>query len=376
MHTGGKRRARFQRGRVSTKYQNRPGASVRRLVENLHPASCDIVMATGILSIAAGYEGMPALGVGLTYLNIAFLIALLAANVARLIWYRAAFVSDLRSFQRGPGFFTVVAGVAIVGSEILTILRQPGIALAAWIVSVVLWAGFNYAIFIEITINENKPRFEDGINGGWLISVVATQAVANLCAQISDRFVDPQPKLFLALALWLAGGMLYIWLIALIFYRFTFFRFRPESFLPPFWINMGAVAVSALTGAELISHAGNAAFLPGLLPFVKGLTILFWATATWWIPMLAVLAIWQHIIRNVNRPYNLLYWSAVFPLGMYTAATYELAQVMHMPFLMWIPRVFVYVALAGWVATFLAMIHSEFARGPESHRFGRHAYPE
>lgn len=358
---------------MSVKYRGWLTASIRQLVENLHPASCDIVMATGILAIAAVYEGMPALAVALTYLNVALLTILLAANLARLIWYPAAFVRDLRGFERGPGFFTVVAGIAIVGSQMLTVLRHPGIALAAWIVSLALWAGFNYTVFIEIIINENKPKFEEGINGGWLISVVATQAVANLGAQISGSFIHPQTKLFLALAMWLAGGMLYIWLIALIFYRFTFFRFRPESFLPPFWINMGAVAVSALTGAELIAHPGSAPFLPGLIPFVKGLTILFWATATWWFPMLTVLAIWQHIIRNVNRPYSLLYWSAVFPLGMYTAATYELARVMNLPFLLWIPRVFVYVALAAWLSTFVAMIHSDLAHGPETHRFGRHA---
>lgn len=358
---------------VSANFQDRLDTSVRQLVENLHPASCDIVMATGILAIAAGYDGMAPLALGLTYLNIALLVTLLAANLARLVWYRAALLEDLHGFERGPGFFTVVAGIAIVGSELLTTLHEPELARVAWIASLVLWAGFNYTIFIEITINENKPRFEDGINGGWLISVVATQAVANLSIQISDSFVDPGRELFLALAMWLAGGMLYIWLIALIFYRFTFFRFRPESFLPPFWINMGAMAVSALTGTTLVSKAGSAAFLTGLTPFVKGLTLLFWATATWWIPMLAVLAIWQHIIKNVNRPYNLLYWSAVFPLGMYTVATGQVAHVLNVSFLLWIPRVFIYVAMAGWFSTFLAMLHSEFAHGPESHRFGRHA---
>lgn len=355
------------------KSQRRFDRSVRELIEGLHPASCDIVMATGILAVAAGLEAMRPLALGLTWLNIAILIALLTANLTRLIRYPASFIRDLRSFERGPGFFTIVAGIAIVGSQLRIVLNEPGAALAVWVISLVLWAGFNYAIFVEIIINPHKPRFEDGINGGWLISVVATQAVASLCAQLADRFAEPQPMLFLATAMWLAGGMLYIWLIALIFYRFTFFRFSPASFLPPFWINMGAVAISALTGAALVSQAGHAAFLAGLVPFVKGLTLLFWATATWWIPMLTLLAIWQHIIRNVNRPYNLLYWSAVFPLGMYTAATYELARVMNTPFIGWIPRIFVWIALAGWLATFLGLLHSEFAHGPESHRFGRHA---
>jgi tellurite resistance protein TehA-like permease len=160
--------------------------------------------------------------------------------------------------------------------------------------------------------------------------------------------------------------MLYIWLISLIFYRFTFFPFRPENFLPPFWINMGAMAISALTGATLVAQARNATFLNELLPLLKGLTLLFWATASWWIPFLTILAVWQHVINRLNRPYNLLYWAAIFPLGMYTASTDRVSRMLNLPFLMPIPHIFLYVTLVAWLFTFSAMIHSGIA-----HRFGK-----
>ena len=51
--------------------------------------------------------------------------------------------------------------------------------------------------------------------------------------------------------------MLYIWIISLIFYRYTFFRSRPSDLTPPYWINMGAVAISTLAGTLLV--AGRAA---------------------------------------------------------------------------------------------------------------------
>ena len=73
--------------------------------------------------------------------------------------------------------------------------------------------------------------------------------------------------------------------------------------------------------------------------------------------MLASVAVCQHLIRRFNRPYSLLYWSAVFPLGMYTVATYELSHTVYFPFLQWIPRVFVYIALLSWVATFTSMLY-------------------
>lgn len=336
----------------------------QKVVEPLHPACFDIVMASGILAMALQLEAMPLLALGITYLNIVLFISLTTMNFVRVVCYRASVLSDLGDVTRGPGFFTIVAATAIIGDQLLVILHSATAALALWVASLVLWIGFNYGVLIEVTINRHKPQFQEGINGGWLISVVATQSVAELGTQLSNLFAEPSKIMLLALSMWLAGGMLYIWLIALIFYRFTFFPFKPEDFVPPFWINMGAMAVSALTGATVVAHAGNTIFAKDLLPFLKGLTLLFWATATWWIPMLATLAVWQHVINKLNRPYNLLYWSAVFPLGMYTAATYQVSKMMNLDFLMSIPRVFIYVALISWLLTLAAMIRSWFMNSP------------
>lgn len=90
---------------------------------------------------------------------------------------------------------------------------------------------------------------------------------------------------FLALSMWLWGGMLYLWMIALIFYRYYFFYFSPDDLSPPFWISMGAMAISTLAGSLLIMNSADAPYLESLLPFLKGFTIFYWATGTWWIPM-------------------------------------------------------------------------------------------
>jgi tellurite resistance protein TehA-like permease len=150
--------------------------------------------------------------------------------------------------------------------------------------------------------------------------------------------------------------MLYIWMISLIFYRYTFFRFSPADLSPPYWINMGAMAISALTGATLIVNTPDAPFLRSLLPFLKGFTVFYWATGTWWIPMLVVLALWRHVYRRFPLAYDPLYWGAVFPLGMYAVATREMARALELDFLSVIPGFFVYVSIVAWSITFVAML--------------------
>jgi tellurite resistance protein TehA-like permease len=119
---------------------------------------------------------------------------------------------------------------------------------------------------------------------------------------------------------------------------------------------MGAMAISVLAGSLLIQNAAEAPFLHSLLPFLEGFTVFYWATGTWWIPMIAILAVWRYGYRRLPLEYDPLYWGAVFPLGMYTVSTLEMSQALGITFLDFIPDAFVFIALAAWLATFVGMV--------------------
>lgn len=330
----------------------------RAALAGLSPAYFGMVMATGIVSIAAHMLGHTWLARALFAVNCVAYPLLWLFNLLRVLWHPRAFADDFADHLRGPGFFTAIAASGVLGSQTVLLAGSVRGGLMMWCIAVVLWPLLTYAIFTIFTVKQSKPPLDQGINGGWLLAVVATQSIAVLSALLAVRIGQPwRLELnFFALSMWLWGGMLYIWMMSLIFYRYTFFGFQPGDLSPPYWINMGAMAISTLAGSLLIVNAPDAPFLSSLAPFIKGFTIFYWATGTWWIPMLIVLGFWRHVYRRFPLRYDPLYWGAVFPLGMYAASTHEMIAALGLEFLAPIPQAAFIAAVAAWLATFAGLL--------------------
>ena len=329
---------------------------MRSAFDRLPPPSFAFVMATGIVAVAAHQQGWDRAALAWFDIGLFGWVALSLLALHRLVRHPHAVLADLRSHVRAPVFFTAVAGTGVLAGGFLVLDLSVEAAAVLGLIALAAWFVVTYGVLMALITAEHKPSLEQGMGGAWLLSVVACQSVAVAAGLLSGHV--PQPwRLhlnFLALCTWLFGGVLYTWLIGLIFYRALFFRFTPADLAPSYWINMGAMAISTLAGAQLVADAPQMPLLQALLPFVKGFTVLFWATGGWWVPLVVGLTLWRYFVRRDKLRAEHIDWSAVFPLGMYSAATWHMALTVDLPFLKPLAVFFFWAAALAWSVTLVA----------------------
>ncbi|WP_255295259.1 tellurite resistance/C4-dicarboxylate transporter family protein [Bacillus sp. AFS037270] len=328
---------------------------------HLFPGYFALVMATGALSIGTYLLGMDLIAKILLYFNVAAYISLWVLTLTRLFCYFPRMAADLMSHTVGPGFFTLVAGTSMFGCQLIIITDLYTVAMYLWGLAILLWVVIMYTFFSTVTIRKDKPALAEGINGAWLIVAVATHSISILGTLLVSHVEHGHDVvLFFTLCMYFLGCMLYLNIITLIFYRFTFLKLDHSALTPPYWINMGAVAITTLAGSSLILNAKYWPLLVEITPFLKGFTLFFWIMGTWWIPLMFILMIWRHLYHRYPLSYDPQFWGMAFPLAMYTTSTYQLSKALGVPFLTVIPKFMVYIALAAWVFVFFGMIHHLF----------------
>ena len=96
------------------------------MVKHLSPAYFALVMATGVVSIAAWDLQLPLLAIGLFVFNIVAYVVVAGLTVLRAIRYPRLFFADMTDHRLGPSFFTAIAGSCILGTQFLQMAHKCG----------------------------------------------------------------------------------------------------------------------------------------------------------------------------------------------------------------------------------------------------------
>ncbi len=333
------------------------GATPTGAVAALFPGYFALVMATGIISIAAEQQDLHWLALVLYTIAAIGYVVLWAMLATRIVRYPGLFLADATDHAKGFAFLTTVAGTNVLGSASGVVNGWWNLAWALWWLSLPVYAVLLYITLIAVVIDSDKPGLAGGINGTWFLIIVSTQSVAVLGALLLAR--HPHDLLaFVVIAMFTLGLVIYLIVMTMVFLRWTFDPLDPTEASPPAWIAAGAVAISVLAGSNILLAADASIRIQRLSPFLEGMTVLAWATATFWFPLMVAIGVWRHLVRRLPVVYHPSYWALVFPIGMYGAATFRMRTAITLDHLDWLPQVTLAAAMLAWSATFLGLVHT------------------
>ena len=331
----------------------RPGG----FVADLFPGYFALVMATGIIAIASAQQEQVTLAKVLYAIAAVSFAVLAVLTIARLVLHPARLVDDLTHHATGFAFLTIVAGINVLGSASAVIHGWWTVARICWIASIVLWVILLYPALVAVIIRAPKPPLGEGINGTWFLLTVSTESVAVLGALLLTRDAHPSQGLEITvLGAFTLGLVLYLIVMTMLFLRWTFNPLSAGELQPPSWIAAGAVAITVLAGSNLLGARLVSPRIERLAPFIEGIVILAWATATFWFPVMIAIGAWRHLIQRVPLRYHPAYWALVFPIGMYSASTFKMIATTGLDSLDLWPKIALGFALVAWSAAFVGLL--------------------
>jgi len=314
-----------------------------------------VVMATGILSAAAANHHYRQISVTmgvLASLGLVVLVTLVIVTRRFAHW-------DLNDPDVTLRLFTFVIACTVVG---IRLAAQPllgsvlgVVALASWLVLIVLNARNMLAC--------RWSALRDGAHGAWELASVGTTGLAIVATDVAWN-TSARWCLAAAVALWAVALCIYGLMTWLILWRAVAQRHDPgegEVFAPDAWILMGGLVISTLAGAKI--HSLAPAWLAGPVLVV---TVVTAVAATLWIPPLIYLSLRRIASRPGTLRFAGVWWAFIFPLGMYSAASYALAAETGWRSLITVSLVFFWDALAAWLIVACAGLLCVARRRPVS----------
>jgi tellurite resistance protein TehA-like permease len=328
---------------------------VRAAVQTLNPGYFALVMATGIVSIAMQTHRAYAVSVALLWLTVIEYLVLLAVSVWRLVVFGRAVLADLSDPARAFGYSTFVAATDVLGAR-LAVDGHRSVALVLLAAGWLAWLALGYVVPWTAVLGHARRPVLQYANGTWFIWVVASESVAVLAAALEPAVGTGRGELaLLAVFSWSIGVFLYAAAGIFVAARLLLYDLRPVDLTPPYWVSMGATAITVVAGARIVQMA-DAPTVAATRGLIAGASVVFWAFGTWLIPPLVAAGVWRHVVHRIPLRYEAPLWSVVFPLGMYGVGAHYLGQADHLPIVRAIGADESWIALAAWTVTFAAML--------------------
>ncbi|MGQ4386420.1 tellurite resistance/C4-dicarboxylate transporter family protein [Streptomyces sp. SAS_270] len=289
------------------------------------PAAGAAVMATGIVSVGLSLTGYETLSRIALVLAVIAWLALAADFGVRLVRDRARWVAEACT----PGALTAIAATTVLGTR-LSALGWLGLAEALLALAALLWPGL-----LIVVVRHWGRRMP----GAVFLGCVATQGLAVL-GSVLAALVGVE---------WLAHAALALFWLGIVLYGVALLRFdirQVATGAGDQWVAGGALAISALAGAKLVTahHANQYLWNDddnGVLRAVTAALLVL--DLAWYVVLFAAEAVWPRPHYDVRR------WATVFPMGMTAVATLAVGTALGSGWLSGPGQTLLWIAVAAWL---------------------------
>ena len=289
-------------------------------------------MGTGIVSVALELDGQEAVSHVLLVMCAGFWIALGLLLAASLPRHRR----QLRAFRRSPAALTAVAGTAVLGTRL---------TLMAWTAISAVLLGLGAAVWLVLAAPIVR-RLQSPTTGSSLLVSVSTTSLAVLAGALAGR----------GGAGWLVYPGLVLTAIGLGLYGYVMIRFDFGQLVRghgDHWVTGGAVALLSLALSQITEVARRLGALQGGAGALRTCATAVWTVAMLWLAALVLTEVFAPRLRYDDQR-----WATVFPLGMYSACSFELATVTGSAPIRDFARVWTWVAFVVWALVLAGMVSS------------------
>lgn len=321
------------------------------------PDVFSVVMATGIVSIAARDHGYRYIELGLGLAAVVAFAVLGLGFVVRVVTHLSRVVRLARDPDVALRMFTFCAACVVLGEHLrwspVATRALGGLAVAAWLVLVPL-------ALVDVWARRTR-QLRDQAHGAWLLPSVATSGLAGATAEWAASSRTPALLVVSAVAVLLAI-VIYLAVASLIVWRALSGPLLPDQVPPDSWILMGALAICTLAGSQLLGALRALGEPPPLVHAGRTLVLVVWIAASACVPVLLYAQMWRSDHMPGTLHYEGVWWSAVFPVGMYSAATSAVGAGLGLPQLATVSLVFFWIAFTIWVLVGTGLVHTGVAR--------------
>ncbi|GHO50084.1 hypothetical protein [Ktedonospora formicarum] len=309
-------------------------------IHSITPGWFSCVMGTGILAICLILSPIKIpliehIAVGFWLIDLVLLASLLLLWCIHHLRYPARFRMSLQTLTQAQNLgappmacFTVASGFMLIGPLVFDASFCVLCAQILWLCGVL--GSFFSAIVVPYYMFTCHNLQAEHTYGSWLLPVVPLIGAAVPGALLAPYWPASLhlEVLLLSYALWGTGIILAAITIVLFYSRLAYHKVPKGALVPTLWIVIGPLGQSTTAVMALGKQAEN--HLPSLSDILQGAGMAYglmtWGFGLYWLALAIMMTVRA---ARVHLPFNLSWWSFIYPVGVMTTGTYALHE--HVP---------------------------------------------